>query len=632
MDLSVLYGLRDRLEAAAVAGVGLIGEDFRLKRAVEQMEPLAKASPVFKKIWQMGCGMLSADCEDRGGALLDTLGLVDAVLCTQGGLLKEGEWEPLQSGRGTGIAGGQIPYSRMAPVLEAFRGTGGGRYGVLRDARKADRRLFSDYRIKGLMVRALGDSYGELADMAAEWLKEEGREIVPLLKQDFDPEGKQEMARRIQVMEAVMGSAENGFYVEVLKKAKKPVREAAIRALRHDQSNEKLLLDLVKSEKGNAREAAYFSLASMEGEEAAGYFRKQMDKNPGKWGAYLANSPVMWASDLIADHISRWLDTYDVSDILWKDLKKEDQTTLLDLLNRAEGKGSPSMCACYERLYQVVPWKVAEVLKNSLMRQDDPVSPELRQVAEDMYGAHGDAFLGCVFWAALMDDKPKPLFQRFGGYLKPEGSAESTGKKGDPTEILEIFSHIKYEESLGRYVVYRSAANGYTGYTDPAKILENGLDLRWYEFLLENKNRFNIQWKKAYSYYGGHSNSFDAMLEGLFRPDIEAVKEAYGRYFYRNARYRGTEAADIRMLRLCGWTDYKGLLAHVGRKDTSQIIYKVRQVLEQLPMTNEEMAAELEGLVGELGKKAVNGIGILERWVDELKRGAAVDELKQNYR
>ena len=49
-------------------------------------------------------------------------------------------------------------------------------------------------------------------------------------------------------------------------------------------------------------------------------------------------------------------------------------------------------------------------------------------------------------------------------------------------------------------------------------------------------------------------------------------------------------------------------------------------------MTNEEMAAELEGLVGELGKKAVNGIGILERWVDELKRGAAVDELKQNYR
>lgn len=636
MDLSVIYGLRDRLESAAVAGVSLITEDFRLKRAVEQMEPLAKASPVFKRIWQMGCEMLSGDCQDRGGVLLDTLGLVDAVLCTQGGFLEEGSWKPLETGRGAGIVNGQIPYSRMAPVLDAFLGTGGGRYGVIRDARQEDPQLFLDYRIKGLMVRALGDSYGELADMVMEWLKEEGPKIVPLLKQDFDPEGKQEMARRIQVIEAVRGGEENGFYVEVLKTAGKPVREAAIRALRHDQGNEKLLLDLVKSEKGNAREAACFSLASMEGEEAAGYFQKQMGKNPGKWGAYLVNSPVMWASDLMADHISRWLDTYDASGIPWKDLKKEDQTALLELLSRAEGKSSPRMCACYERLYGAVPWKAAEMLKNSLIRLADPGSSGLRQVAEDMYRAHGDPFLGCVFWTALMDDRPERLFERFGGYLKAEGAAEVTegtaGKKADPTEILQIFSCIKYEERLGKYVVYRSAANGYTGYTDPAKTLENGLDLRWYELLLGNKNRFNIQWKKSGYYYGGHANGYDAMLEGLFRPDIEAVKEAYGQYFYQSARHRGTEAADIRMLKLCGWRDYKGLLACVGKKDKSQIIYKARRVLEQLPMSNEELAAELEELVRQLGQKAVNGVGLLERWADELRCGTSADELKQAYR
>ncbi|MCI9148035.1 MAG: hypothetical protein HFG73_07185 [Hungatella sp.] len=636
MNLGVIYELRDRLEAVAVAGVGLLGEDFRLKRAVEQMEPLAKASPVFGRIYQMGCLLTEAGKEERGALLLDVLALVDAVLCTQGSLLKEGQWEPAKDLASAGTVCVNVPYSQMAPVLEAFEGTGGGRYAVLRDARQQNPRLFSDYRMKSLMVRALGDSYGELAEMVAEWLKEEGREFIPLLKQDFDPEGKQDMARRISVIEELAGKEENDFYKEVLQTAGKPVREAAIKALRHDQGNEQLLLNLVKSEKGNAKEAAYFSLAAMEGEEAAGYWRKQMDKNPGKWGAYLVHSPAEWASDLMADHINRWLDTYDASNIRWKELKKEDQASLLELLSRAEGKHSPKMCACYERLYKVVPWKAAEILKNSLIRQADPESPALRRVAEDMYRAHGDGFLGCVFWGALLNDEPEEVFDRFGAYLKPEEAMdpakESGGRKSDPGEILQIFSHVKYEEHLGKYVVYRSVPSGYAGYTDPVKTLERGIDQRWYEYLLENKNRFNLQWKKGYYYYGGHGNGYDAMLEGLFRPDIEAVKEAYGRYFYWNARHRGTEASDIRMLKLCGWTDYKGLLAHVGKKDKSQIIYKVRQVLEQLPLSNEELAGELEELVRGIGKQAVTGIGILERWVEELKCGASVEELKQAYR
>ena len=73
-------------------------------------------------------------------------------------------------------------------------------------------------------------------------------------------------------------------------------------------------------------------------------------------------------------------------------------------------------------------------------------------------------------------------------------------------------------------------------------------------------------------------------------------------------------------------------MAHVGKKDKSQIIYKVRQVLEQLPLSNEELAGELEELVRGIGKQAVTGIGILERWVEELKCGASVEELKQAYR
>ena len=89
MNLGVVYELRDRLKTAAVAGVGLIQDDFRLKRSVEQMAPLSKASPVFGRIFQMAEKTIAPDCENRAQALLDTLALVDAVLCTQGSLLKD---------------------------------------------------------------------------------------------------------------------------------------------------------------------------------------------------------------------------------------------------------------------------------------------------------------------------------------------------------------------------------------------------------------------------------------------------------------------------------------------------------------------------------------------------------------
>ena len=69
MNFSMIYELRDRLETAVIAGVGLIQEDFRLKKAIQQIEPLAKASPVFGKIYQMACKSVEPSCEDRAGVL-----------------------------------------------------------------------------------------------------------------------------------------------------------------------------------------------------------------------------------------------------------------------------------------------------------------------------------------------------------------------------------------------------------------------------------------------------------------------------------------------------------------------------------------------------------------------------------
>ena len=84
MDIAPLYELRVRLKNAVISGSELLSEDFRLERAVLDIKPLEAASPVFAKIGQLLSLLLSKDCKDRPGTLLDAITLVDAVICTQG--------------------------------------------------------------------------------------------------------------------------------------------------------------------------------------------------------------------------------------------------------------------------------------------------------------------------------------------------------------------------------------------------------------------------------------------------------------------------------------------------------------------------------------------------------------------
>ena len=98
MNLEAIYDLRERLEQAAIAGVKLLPEDFRLQRAVENAALLSKAAPVFRQIEERGRALLSAPEEERADQLLDLLALLSAVLVTQAHSGGEGELSPLPRG------------------------------------------------------------------------------------------------------------------------------------------------------------------------------------------------------------------------------------------------------------------------------------------------------------------------------------------------------------------------------------------------------------------------------------------------------------------------------------------------------------------------------------------------------
>ena len=157
MNLNPLYELKERLESSVIAGVSLLSEDFRLARAVEQLEPLSQVSPVFGKIYQACRKLLPEDCEQAGAVLLDILGLVDAVLTTQAVSGVEGELEPLELVKGSICS--DAPYSLLAPVLEALSTSGGGHYNLVMEAHENHPEIFSDYRLKSALVTGLNAGY-----------------------------------------------------------------------------------------------------------------------------------------------------------------------------------------------------------------------------------------------------------------------------------------------------------------------------------------------------------------------------------------------------------------------------------------------------------------------------------------
>ena len=336
MNLQPLYDVKERLEYAAVAGVSLLGEDFRLQRAAENLKPLAAASPVFGRIDAGLTKLLSAPPEQRPGLLLDVLALVDAVAYTQAKTGVEGELEPLPTGGGVYR---QISYGQIQPLLTALTTTGGGRMGIVQSTWDNHPEFFEDYRVLPAVVAGLGDSYGEMAELCAGLLKQLGPSVVPALRRGFDPAGKREMARRVEVISAIQGKDATPWLKEILGQTKKDVRVAAITALGGDSGNTGLLLNLAKYERGKNLDAALAGLALQDGEEVAAYWEEKLWKDHLSV-QFLNDARTDWASDLVAKGLWEMMERLLEGE---RRVSKEIHAMIWLWWTAAKGKSSPSM-------------------------------------------------------------------------------------------------------------------------------------------------------------------------------------------------------------------------------------------------------------------------------------------------
>ncbi len=303
MDIAPIYELKTRLRAAMIAGTNLLSEDFRLKKAAENFSALSSASPVFAKINAMTEKLLSDNSPE---CLLDTITLVDAVITTLGTAEVKGEIESLpDSGISSAIV--NAPYSKLSAILDTLTSTDGEHLHPIIAAREESPEIFNDFRVKPALIKGLGSLCSELAGTAADILRDIGKEIIPLLKKDFDPKGKKDMIRRLHIIEELCGAEENDFYLEQLESSKNDIRSRLIFALRLDKGNVDRLIELAKTEKGKSKKAALAALITFDCEKSANFFNEYAVKKPEQVILLLKTATSEWASRLTARLINELL-------------------------------------------------------------------------------------------------------------------------------------------------------------------------------------------------------------------------------------------------------------------------------------------------------------------------------------
>lgn len=607
MELKGIYELHDRLEAAAVAGVKLAGEDFRLKRAIEGIAPLAEASPVIQKLFRMAMDTVSPDCKDRAGSLLDTLALSQALLCTQAGFGTEEETEDMEIFPRPYVP--CRPYSIVHSLEAALTQPGSGRYSVVAAAVKQNPRDLEDYRLQGAMVTALSDRSAEVAQEAERYLSSGSGDILPLVKAGFGQTSEGGKVRRLRVIEHIAGAADNDFYIRLLEHSKKELREEAIFSLRFEKGNGKLLLELSDTEKGGCLNAVRRSLVYMDAEIAEPYFLEQFEKEPKEIAGYLRMSRSDAVSDCLAAQLQLSLDQYEKSGGGMQGNDWGGKALFEQLFQAMPGKASEAMAQVYRRaaasdsMAAVVYHRFPGMLVQSLLWCGDE---RLLTLARELAAAAGRWWITPAFAADLLTDSAENVYDRYkdkipkAGFSGLEEKLPKVGWLGQEEkreirkDMMSVLGRINYNEEKGKQeLVTLIEEYGSRGRTCRSGIvLKEPLDSRWYELLMNSRYPAD---EKAEAVDGQDRRAEMTYDQILFQLLPEERRGEAGAYFYLQARKAADNRGLYQLLIRCGWTHFTGLVPLYVKKNltVSHSLWEINRLLEQLPLTEEEKKMEI---------------------------------------
>ena len=631
MNFEPLYELKNRLENVAVVGINLVKDDFRLKRAVEQVKEYSTAAKVFKQIYDMGCSLISTDDEDKCDLFLDLLALLDAVLCTQATTYSGDKPQQIKTIAKNKDYYKELHYSELSPLLYALTETGSGRCEIIENIIENNSKLLNDFRVKNYMIHGLSDKYSEISYIITEELKKQGKEVIPLLKDGFDPQGKRDMVLRFDIISTLCKEEENDFYKYCIENGSKEIKEIAIEALKYSQDNIDYILDLTKTEKGRLKNKAFEALSYMNDDRAEKEWDKFFKKKPFENILYLQNTNQQWAIDYLTNYIEEY-----VKELKKEDKKKEVGVEVSSLCMMTFKRRTNKLLSLYKELYPYNRYEIKRILSYYIVSE---VDKEIIDLVKELSEKYEGEFLEQEFLISLIKDKPETVYKNFSKYIgvgksqkeikdlfsnfflgKHSKTKETARIQEDFRTVFNIIFHIEYKEESKEYILYWQNIDDYS----VMEVKLSGFDKKWYDIIFELDNDYYENWNS----YSSYNNS----IKRLYNPDIKGMKEKYGKFYYNIILSRIPYNEDIAFLNKLGWTDYKDFIKGIIdiEKNPSAFANRVRYVgyvLQDTLMSENDLIEQLEEIMAINKKNPKVPINLCDRWLERLKSGVKVKEL-----
>ena len=631
MNFEPLYELKNRLENVAVVGINLVKDDFRLKRAVEQVKEYSTVAKVFKQIYDMGSSLISTDDKDKCDLFLDLLALLDAVLCTQTTTYSGDKPQEIKTIAKNKDYYKELHYSELSPLLYALTETGSGRCEIIENIIENNSKLLNDFRVKNYMIHGLSDKYSEISYIITEELKKQGKEVIPLLKDGFDPQGKRDMVLRFDIISTLCKEEENDFYKYCIENGSKEIKEIAIEALKYSQDNIDYILDLTKTEKGRLKNKAFEALSYMNDDRAEKEWDKFFKKKPFENILYLQNTNQQWAIDYLTNYIEEY-----VKELKKEDKKKEVGVEVSSLCMMTFKRRTNKLLSLYKELYPYNRYEIKRILSYYIVSE---VDKEIIDLVKELSEKYEGEFLEQEFLISLIKDKPETVYKNFSKYIgvgksqkeikdlfsnfflgKHSKTKETARIQEDFRTVFNIIFHIEYKEESKEYILYWQNIDDYS----VMEVKLSGFDKKWYDIIFELDNDYYENWN-SYS-------SYNSSIKRLYNPDIKGMKEKYGKFYYNIILSRIPYGYDIEFLNKLEWTDYKDFLK--GKidieKNPSAFANRVRYVgyiLQDTLMSESDLIEQLEEIMAINKKNPKVPINLCDRWLERLKSGVKVKEL-----
>jgi len=637
MNFEPLYELKNRLENVAVVGINLAKDDFRLQRAVEQIKEYSTVAKVFKQIYDMGQKLTSTDDEDKCDIFLDLLALLDAVLCTQATTYSGDKPQEINTIAKSKDFYKELHYSELSPLIYAFTETGGGRYQVIENTIKNTPEIMNDFRVKTYMIHGLSDSYTAIGDLMIEELGKQGKEVIPLLKDGFDPQGKREMIARLHIISSISKEDENDFYKYCIENGNKDIKEMAIGALKYSQDNIDYILDLTKTEKGKLKNKVFEVLSYMNDSRAEKEWDKFFKKKPLENIEYLRGTDQKWATDYLNNFIGVYIEELKNRSLKTAEERRIVENEVTRICSVILNKRTDKILSLFKDLYPYNKYEIKKILSFYIVTD---LNKELTDLIKELARKYEGEFLEQEFLISLIKDKPETVYKNFSKYAGIGGLEEEIKKlfnslfkdnkisknkeeakaQEEFRTLFNVIFHIYYNEESKEYILQWSNMITYNS----IQIKLSGFDKKWYDVIFELDDDYYEKW----NYY----SSYNTSIKRLYNPDIKGMKEKYGAFYYNIVLSRIPYNEDIEFLNKLGWTDYKDFLK--GKidieKNPSAFANRIRYVgyiLQNTLMSESDLIEQLEEIMAINKKNQKIPVNLCDRWLERLKSGVKVKEL-----